>query len=501
MTDAGTQRRRERIGHSHAAIALIAMLVVSGACRSRAVTRTDGPSSAVLRVGIGPLSSTSSQGGLRQFSQLLYTEGLARLGVDGRPQPWLAEKWDLADEGRSLIVTLRNGVTFHDGSPVTAEIVAGLLPDALRSTTMGNVFEDVERIRATSPTTIEIRLRHASPFLLEGLEVPVRKPGSPTVGTGPFKMTSASMTEFEANANYYLGRPQISQIRLGMFPSVRGAWAELLRNGIDMLHEVGPDALDSLQSSTNIAVFTYIRHYQYLVVLNSALPALKSPAIRRALNLAIDRPRLIKDALSDHGVPSNSVIWPQYWALEHRSTVDYDPQHAAQVLSLKHLRLTCLVPPDLKYERIALELKRQLAAVGVDLVVLPASHDQIFEAEKERKYEAVLTEAISAPSLLRPYQLWHSGGAGHQGGFGSPVIDAAYDRVRFAGNETDYRMSVAALQQTFTDDPPAIFLAWGEHARAVSKRFEVPAQAPGRDALGSLRLWVPRTEERVASRN
>ena len=41
------------------------------------------------------------------------------------------------------------------------------------------------------------------------------------------------------------------------------------------------------------------------------------------------------------------------------------------------------------------------------------------------------------------------------------------------------------------DDPPAIFLAWSERARAVSKRFDVPPPKPGRDILGTLRLWKP----------
>jgi ABC-type oligopeptide transport system substrate-binding subunit len=153
------------------------------------------------------------------------------------------------------------------------------------------------------------------------------------------------------------------------------------------------------------------------------------------------------------------------------------------------------------YDRMALALKRQFAAVGVDMAVQAASHDQIFDAEKQRKYEAILTEAVSAPSLLRPYQLWHSGGAGNPGGLGSAAIDAAFDRVRLAQNETDYRQSVAALQQTFVDDPPAIFLAWGERARAVSKRFAVPMQEPGRDALATLRLWAPRNDERIANQN
>src|SRR5436305_3714835 len=87
-------------------------------CRSDAAPRSADASSAVLRIGVGPLSTTNTGSGVRQLTQNVSVEGLARLLPDGRVEPWLAEKWALADGGRSLIVTLKSGATFHDGSPV-----------------------------------------------------------------------------------------------------------------------------------------------------------------------------------------------------------------------------------------------------------------------------------------------------------------------------------------------------------------------------------------------
>ncbi len=64
-------------------------------------------------------------------------------------------------------------------------------------------------------------------------------------------------------------RPEIDRIEVQSFPSVRAAWAELLRDRLDVLYEVGLDALDSLETSTSVAVFTHTRHYQYIIALNS----------------------------------------------------------------------------------------------------------------------------------------------------------------------------------------------------------------------------------------
>ena len=108
-----------------------------------------------------------------------------------------------------LTLALRPSATFHDGSPVDAAAVAEILKPAL-SQWMGPAFEDVELIAATDEHRIEIRLRRPSQFLIEALEAPIRKqPGS--VGTGPFQPSNAELTAFQANADYYLGRPSIDR--------------------------------------------------------------------------------------------------------------------------------------------------------------------------------------------------------------------------------------------------------------------------------------------------
>ena len=77
-----------------------------------------------------------------------------------------------------------------------------------------------------------------------------------------------------------------------------------------------------------------------------------------------------------------------------------------------------------------------------------------------------------------------------------PNVDSALDRVRHAATDDGYRDGVAAFQRAIADDPPAIFLVWGDRSRAVSSRFDVRPQ-PGRDVLASLRLWRPTTDNRA----
>ncbi len=129
-----------------------------------------------------------------------------------------------------------------------------------------------------------------------------------------------------------------------------------------------------------------------------------------------------------------------------------------------------------------------------------ASSDEAIQALSSPQFEAVILDAIEGPSAFRVYLWWHSGGSQNPGGLGSPTTDRALDRIRHARSEDEYRAGVAAFQHIAIDDPPAIFLAWGERARAVSRRFDVQTE-PGRDVLTTLRLWRPVAEEAAARQN
>jgi peptide/nickel transport system substrate-binding protein len=501
-----TERHRIRLAGISAVCA--AALVCAGSCRARDGVLPEA-SGSVLRIGLGQVSA-SPEAGVRQLSQIISVEGLVRPAEDGRLQPSLAENWTLAPNGRSVTVRFRSGVTFHDGAPFNGEVVAKILPDALRSF-MGPVFADVGGISVSGANSVEIGFRKPSPLVMEGLETPIRKTGPSIIGTGPFRIAANSATEMRANASYYLGRPTIDQIKVEGYPSVRAAWADMLRDRIDMLYEVGLDALGSMETATNVSVFTFTRRYQYLFALNTESPVLRSREVRYALNLAVDRAAVVRVALNGHGLTSQGPFWMRHWALgPGLPSFDFDPQRAAARLAGKNgslapragnVHFTCLVPPDAVFERIALEVKRQLANVGVDMALEQVSLDRLVQAIKNRRYEAALVEGISGPTLLRPYNLWHSGGVFNPGGLGNASIDAALDRLREAGSDAELVAASRDAQRAFMDDPPAIFIAFSERARAVSKRFKVFTE-PGRpDVLGTMRLWKPAGGQRDASPN
>jgi peptide/nickel transport system substrate-binding protein len=500
-------RRPDRIRKAVVTAGLSAAVIVAGSCHGRAGS-PDAGSATELRVGVGQVSTTNPTIGVRQLSQLLSVESLARPGEDARMQPWLAERWSRADDNRSIQLKLRTGITFHDGTRLDAYTLAMLFPEVLKNF-MGSIADDLDYVTAVDDMTVEIAFRKPSPFLIESLEAPIQR--SASISTGPFKVESGTAANLRANTDYYLGPPTISRVHVQSFPSVRSAWAELLRGRIDVLYEVGTDALASMENATNVSVFKFTRRYQHAILLNSDAAALRSRSVRRALNASIDREKVLQDALNGQGIPSSGPIWPRHWASRNdRPTLGFRLEEAAKILALKpspksstsgQIRFSCLVPPDTINERLALEVKRQLELVGVTMALEQASQDEITQRIATRRYEAALLEVISGPTLFRPYYFWHSDAPANSGGWGNSAIDTALDRVRYAATDNDYRQSVEAIQQAFVDDPPAIFLAWSVRARAVSNRFSVPPPESGREIMSNLRLWKPVDAEKEAIQN
>ena len=481
------------MGSGSTTIACLFLLTAAAGCQQALGPIPAIDSASVLRVGMGPVTSGTAEAGLRRLRLFLTTEALLTVTGDGRLSPWLADSWTTTPDGLTLTIRLRSGVRFHDGSPVNATTIVKVLLASLPES-MGLTYEDIADIRSVEDRTVTIHLRRPSPFVLEALQYEtIRKSTDEPTGTGPFiDSGAAGVNEVRANQDYYLGAPRIQRVTLDSYPSIRAAWADLLRGRLDMLYEVGPEAFESLRNTRRVAVFQHTRDYQSALVFNPRAQVFREPSVRRALNMAIDRESVITDAFEGRAEVSSGLIPPHHWAFQSEVPgFSYDPHAAARLLKSvpggRSFAFECLVPPDT--ERLALVVKRQLQAVGVEMNVREVSPNEFAQAVASRRFEAVMTEFLSGPTLFKVYGVWHSRGS-LVGGLGGPLLDAALDRVRHASSDDEYRTGVADVQRAVVQDPPAIFLAWSRRARAVSRRFEVPTE-PNADVLATLRLWRP----------
>lgn len=480
-----------------AVIALAAIASLSVAC-SETRRASTAVADTTLTIGFGLTSGQSPLAGMNQVIGNVALEGLVSFLPDGRYRPWLAKEVTASADGLVWQITLRPGVKFHNGAPADAKTIRSVLLEQMPR--IGSAFGDVKEIVAVSDERLEVRLNKRSTLVLEGFGGAIQTPGAPNVGTGPFAVSgfSGELAEMRSNPNYYEGAPNIARILIKPYSTVRAAWADMLRRNVDMLYEAGVDALDSLEPSSSARVFVSPRPYCYVVIFNVQRPLMRNPAFRRDVSSAIDREKFVRDALDGHGKPAVTPVRPDHWANDPSlPSFAYAPHPITSGGPGAKFTLLYTEPSS---ERLALVVQRMLAGVGVSVTLEFSPLDDALKRMASGDFDAWLADVVQGPGFLRPSWFWYTGDQYNWGHYSDPTVDAAFDTIRGASNDAEYKSGVAAFQRGMVANPPAIFLAWSERARAVSTRFEVPVEQ-GRDILSTLRLWRPLTGSPTASPN
>jgi len=459
-----------------------------------------------LTIGIPQSRQVDPTRGVSTLARQIALERLTTNDTEGRTQPRLLERWTVSEDGLTWRLVVRRGVRFHDGTPLTAADVKRTLDaavaspiDRATSVCLGYIADVVAR----GDIEILVRLTHRCSYLLDDLDQPVTRmapDGKTRVGTGPYSIVSSSVDEIalQANRNYYLGAPVIDHVVVRSYDALRTAWAEMMRGRVDFLWEVGPDTAEFLRDQSTIEVRSFLSYYAYSVMLNSARPTFKEPAVRRALNLAIDRETLVQQGLKGRGVPADGPVWPPYWARDRGApAMPYDPAAAAALLQARPggpIEFTCLVPANFSIlERLALLVQRQLSDINVRVRLESLPPDAFNKRIVSGDFDAVLLPLLGGPLATTYHRFWHSPTdvpRWNYWGYRNALVDVALDAALTAPGDRQFSEAIRQFEAAVHDDPPAIFLAWSQTVQAVSRRFAIPAENDGRDAIHVLGRWL-----------
>ncbi len=459
-------------------------LLVSGCSRSTP------PPTPNRTLRIGARGTDEAPGVLRSF---LFAEGLLAIDGQGRRSPRLATDWTWEQDGLALRVHLRPDIKFHDDSPVTAPAVVEIIRQQIpKPDTRG--FEAVERVEAVDAHTVLFHLSRPDGFFpsaLAGMSmVDDRKPD---IGTGPFRLVpNANHLEAVRNTSYYRGLPGISRIQVIPYSTPRASWVGLMRGDVDMALEISKESVEFLEGATRFEIYSSIQPFYIPLVFNVRNPMLARVEVRRAISDAINREEIVSQGMRGRGEVADDPVWPSHWAYNAAARRhSYNPSAARVRLDAAGLPVRPAVPGrrasrfqlkcmfyngEPQFERIGLLLQRQLAAVGIDLVLEGLKSGEMRDRLKNGDFESYLFQLTSGRDFNWTYRFWHS----PKGALG-PVMqntgytgaDSVLDRLRRARYDDDIRIAVGDLRQRFYDDVPAVFLAWTRMTRAVDGGFDI----------------------------
>ncbi|WP_282697326.1 ABC transporter substrate-binding protein [Streptomyces sp. CC208A] len=279
------------------------------------------------RSGLSPLSDDAFK-----LSRWSTAETLIRLDANGDAVPSLATAWHRS--GRTWTLTLRDGVTFHDGTPLTAEAAARSLTAAAQASPKPRILDGVTlTAHATGPRTLTVTTADTDPLLPQRLSSPqlsilaakayrdgrVNPVGA---GTGPFVLVRADGTAsatLDRYDGYWGDRAKAAGIDVRYVPDGT-ARAAALRSGEADIVEAVPVSQASLLDPERIAEVAMPR--TNTLYLNTSRGPFKDPALRAAARTAVDARALVAGVYEGRADLATGLLGPALpWAAKLREPI------------------------------------------------------------------------------------------------------------------------------------------------------------------------------------
>jgi peptide/nickel transport system substrate-binding protein len=276
-------------------------------------------------------------------------------------EPGLAESWSVSDDGLVWTFNIREGVTFHDGTPCTAEDVAWGLNWIIENDieSMAFFLEDFEEVVALDPTTLQVTLSAPVANMISALliytyilprsvweDIPEEElmefeDLEAGIGTGPYKLVEWVEDEYlivEANEDYWRGRPPIDRIIWQQYATDDALVQAILAGEVDVIG-VPSTAVQTLQEVENIEVSIGPTLAIFMLIINSHEEGsqpdnLNDPAVRLAIDHAIDKQQIINVAYLGYAEPATAFLPPAMGDF-HNSDIEgtpFDPDEGNRIL-------------------------------------------------------------------------------------------------------------------------------------------------------------------------
>ena len=285
---------------------------------------------------------------------------LVRYKVDTTAvEPSLAESWSVSPDGLVWTFKLRSGIKFHDGTPFNAEAVKfnyDRQVDPKNPYHTGSfdyaefTFQNVKSVEAVDPLTVRFTLSaRFAPFLINmamfstGIASPtaIRKYGPDffknPVGTGPFKFVEwveKDHVTYEANKNYWAGRPCIDRLIIRGIPDNTVRLLEMERGSVQMMDQVNPPDYDRIRSNKDLVLYTGPGLNVGYLAMNTQNPPFNDRRVRQAVSYAVNKAALVQAFYGGIAQPAKNPMPPTIWGYNDSvQDYGYDVSKAKQLLA------------------------------------------------------------------------------------------------------------------------------------------------------------------------
>lgn len=348
------------------------------------------------------------------------------MDLDAGYQPDLAESWEVSEDGRTITFTMREGVTFHSGNPVTAEDAAFSLRRAVILnktpsfilTQFGFTPENVEETITVDGNTLSITTdkRYATSFVLNCLTATIggivdkklvmenEVDGdlgntwlkTNTAGSGAYKLVSWKPNEavtLQSNPDFYLGAPKMERVIVRHIQESATQRLLLERGDIDVARNLNPEDIAGVREEEGIKISDELKGRLMYASLGQKNPDLAKPQVRQAIKYLIDY-----EGMQNSFLKGQYTIHQNFLPLTYLGAVEDDPfslnvEKAKELLAeagVDGLELTAGVREAQERLEIAQSLQNTFAQAGIKLDLTVGTGKQILGMYRARELDVYI---------------------------------------------------------------------------------------------------------------
>ena len=396
-------------------------------------------------------------------------ETLVKIDEDLQIQPWLAESWEQINE-KTWTFTIRDGITFHDGSSVDAQAVKASFERLLDvNPAMASTLK-IESIDAAGQEITFVTSEEYPVFLSELVHVnasiikaDAENISEKPIATGPFQVvgfTSEAEIKLEKYESYWDGVANVDEVTI-KFNSDGNVRALALQSGeADIAYHLPPEALGPIESHKNLRVESISSLRVHFILYNNATPALQDVNVRKALDLLVNRPIAASEIMNGHATVANGPFHPDFPFAKEGELEKYNPAKAEELLTqagyeknadgklekdgeILELTLTTFQGrPELPL--MAQYLQAEAARLGIKLNISTVESIDSYLWDQQDKWDLVTYTLLSAPRGDGGYFLnvaFLPDGSLNPGQINIPELNEVINKLNVTG-EIDERISL-----------------------------------------------------------
>lgn len=507
-------------------VALAVVALAMGGCRDRGGTggeasgepQQGGTAVVGMRTDLGGFNSITYTGQYtgELINYALFTP-LIQYDEDLEPRPYLAESWEMTGD-TGIVFHIRQGVTWHDGQPVTARDVKftfDMAKDPSTASLLGSAFLGyVDRAEVIDDYTI--RFHFSQPFA-QAVEsfwwapMPEHLLGdvAPTelrnaeynrnpVGSGPFRFVEWQANQritFERNPDFpesMGGPPRLDRVIFRIIPEPSTMLTELIAGNVMVDIPLLPEQASQVEQDESLELFAFPGRTFYYIGWNNRREPFTDARVRRAMTLGIDRQEIIDALLFGHGqialgpVPQWSPLFP-----EGIEPLPYDTVEAARLLEEagwvdrngdgirenaqgEPFSFTMLSSDNPLSRSVVEVAQAQLRRIGVNVEARVLEFQTLLGRHRSRDFDAVFSawvmdnfQIASAPMSLFHSRFAEIEGSANRSSYVNERADEIIERAAAATDPAVARQLWLEFLRIMQEDQPFTFMFWFEELAAA----------------------------------